>query len=117
MTPLISAAERAAMERLRQHDAAMASAGPPSPYMCPDDVGQRWDWDRKFHDEGIAIDVAKRLLPQFERLEGDSRNLLAVLEAHDVESLDCDRRGEKYCSCLSQAIERVADTLTSRNSK
>ena len=38
--------------------------------------------------------------------------LVAVLEAHDVESLSCDRDGHHYCDCLADAIEQAKATLS-----
>lgn len=38
-------------------------------------------------------------------------NLLSILEAHEVDSLDCDRRGEKYRDCLSNQIRRLEAAL------
>ena len=37
--------------------------------------------------------------------------LLDVLDAHEVESLDCDRRGNHACECLSDAVARIRDAL------
>lgn len=38
-------------------------------------------------------------------------DLLIILEAHEVDTLDCDRRGEKYCDCLSNHIRRLKAAL------
>lgn len=38
-------------------------------------------------------------------------DLLLVLDAHEVETLDCDRRGNKYCDCLEKVPKR-AEALT-----
>lgn len=32
--------------------------------------------------------------------------LFGMLEAHEVETLDCDRRGERYCDCLERLKAR-----------
>ena len=38
-------------------------------------------------------------------------DLLLVLDAHEVETLDCDRRGNKYCDCLEKVL-KPAKALT-----
>jgi len=42
---------------------------------------------------------------------------LSTLDAHDIESLDCDRRGEKYCDCLSKSIDKLRSALSHPQSK
>lgn len=33
--------------------------------------------------------------------------MVRTIEAHEIESLDCDRRGDIYCNCLSQQVEKA----------
>jgi hypothetical protein len=45
------------------------------------------------------------------RLTEGAWGLLAVLDAHEVESLDCDRRGDHTCECLTNAANRLRAAL------
>jgi hypothetical protein len=36
-----------------------------------------------------------------------------ILDAHEVETLDCDRRGEKYCTCLERQLAKARAALNS----
>ena len=33
--------------------------------------------------------------------------IIAVIEAHEIESLSCDRDGEKYCECLRDLAQKA----------
>jgi hypothetical protein len=44
-------------------------------------------------------------------LEANVRKLLGVLEAHDIDSYDCDRAGVDHCDCLATAVEGVERAL------
>lgn len=38
-------------------------------------------------------------------------HLLGVIDAHELESLDCDRSADKYCDCLELAVKQSQDAL------
>lgn len=38
-------------------------------------------------------------------------HLVGVIEAHELESLDCDDRGDYYCNCLSDAVKKAKEAL------
>ncbi len=40
-------------------------------------------------------------------------NLIGIIKAHQLESLSCDRDGETYCNCLSQAVENAEKIIES----
>ena len=44
-------------------------------------------------------------------LEREVRGLLAVIDAHDIDTLDCDRTDNKYCDCLRRQIDKVRHAL------
>jgi Cys-tRNA synthase (O-phospho-L-seryl-tRNA:Cys-tRNA synthase) len=44
-------------------------------------------------------------------LEANVRKLLGVLEAHYIDSYDCDRAGMDHCDCLATAVEGVERAL------
>lgn len=48
----------------------------------------------KFEDE-VAPVVARAAMAE---------ELVGVIEAHEIESLSCDRDGETYCDCLRKAV-------------
>lgn len=39
------------------------------------------------------------------------KNLVDVVEAHNLESLDCDNRGDYFCDCLSDAVKKAKEVL------
>ncbi len=41
------------------------------------------------------------------RLASAVRELLAVIDAHDMDTLDCDRSGRRCCDCLTLARKKV----------
>lgn len=43
-------------------------------------------------------------------LKAKLTRLVATIEAHEIESLSCDRDGEKYCECLKNAAKAAKDT-------
>ena len=45
-------------------------------------------------DKTIEIEKLKLLL----------LNLIDIINAHEIETLDCDRSGDKYCDCLQKQI-------------
>ena len=47
------------------------------------------------------------VLALMERIETRLRELIAVIEAHECESLSCDRDGQQHCDCLRRATERA----------
>ena len=44
-------------------------------------------------------------------------HLCATVEAHEIESLDCDRRGEEYCNCLRKAVAKARAHLAAQRGK
>ena len=61
----LTSEERAALERLRQHDAATYVTE--SPYAYLDNAERKVDWDAKYRDEMTAIRLALRIVPEYER--------------------------------------------------
>ena len=43
------------------------------------------------------------------------RELLAVLDAHEVDTLDCDRAGVAHCDCLQRARKKVDAMLATES--
>jgi hypothetical protein len=39
------------------------------------------------------------------------RELLAVLDAHEIDTLDCDRAGVVHCDCLERARVKVESMM------
>jgi hypothetical protein len=39
------------------------------------------------------------------------RELLSVIDAHDMDTLDCDRSGRRCCDCLERARKKVEALL------
>lgn len=39
------------------------------------------------------------------------RSLVGTIEAHDVRTLDCDRRGVEYCNCLERPMKMAHAAL------
>ncbi len=40
-----------------------------------------------------------------------AQDILAILDAHEVDTLDCDRRGDIHCDCLDKAKEKLENAL------
>lgn len=40
-----------------------------------------------------------------------AQSLIDTLNAHEVDSLDCDRSGVTHCDCLTKAIDRLAAAI------
>jgi hypothetical protein len=39
------------------------------------------------------------------------RNIVGVIEAHELTSLSCDNDGEKFCDCLDNAVKQAKTAL------
>lgn len=46
-------------------------------------------------------------LKQLVQLTQSIRELLEVIDAHDIDTLDCDRSGRRCCDCLERARKKV----------
>lgn len=47
-----------------------------------------------------------------ERLAEALKDITETLEAHEVDTLDCDRAGNKFCTCLERRISKADKALT-----
>lgn len=48
---------------------------------------------------------------QMNEIEKALKLLIETIEAHDVDSLSCDRDGNHYCDCLELALEEAKKAL------
>lgn len=48
------------------------------------------------------------------KLEIATRHLIEVIEAHEVQTLDCDRSGRTYCDCLERAVKKAKSAAERR---
>lgn len=55
----------------------------------------------------ILNDYADEWAAEVEQLKAELGNIVNVIEAHDIDTLDCDNAGEKYCDCLYKAINKA----------
>jgi hypothetical protein len=39
------------------------------------------------------------------------RDLLKVIDAHEIDTIDCDRRGDVHCDCLTRAKAKVEGAI------
>ena len=51
------------------------------------------------------------LIAEVKRLREALTDLVGTLDAHETESLDCDRRGETYCDCLAKSKTKARAIL------
>jgi len=42
------------------------------------------------------------------------RELFAVLDAHEIDTFDCDRAGGTHCDCLERARKKVESMMPNR---
>lgn len=56
-------------------------------------------------------DALRAALTAAERERGAARALVDAIQAHDIESLSCDRDGEIYCECVSRAAASLRARL------
>lgn len=47
-----------------------------------------------------------------ERLAEALDDITGTLEVHEVDTLDCDRAGKKFCTCLERRISKADKALT-----
>lgn len=40
------------------------------------------------------------------------KNLMGVIEAHDLVSLSCDNGGKEFCDCLDNAVKKAKTALS-----
>ena len=45
------------------------------------------------------------------RLVSAVRELLAVIDAHEIDTFDCDRAGGTHCDCLERARKKVESMM------
>jgi len=48
---------------------------------------------------------------EIERLRDALTLLIGTIEAHEIDSLQCDRSEERYCNCLRAALARAKALL------
>lgn len=61
-------------------------------------------------ESAIALLNADRLAE--EKAREALNQLVGTIEAHDVMTLDCDRRGDEVCNCLDQPMKRAREALS-----
>ena len=61
-------------------------------------------WGEPF--EGYTVSITK-----FNELKSRVEELLSVIEAHDVQSENCNGTEDKYCDCLSRSVEVIKKAL------
>jgi uncharacterized coiled-coil DUF342 family protein len=72
-------------------------------------LSHEWDTMYEIHQEAIA--KANRERSRAEVLAAEVRGLLSVIDAHEIDTLDCDRTENKYCDCLQRQIDKVRTAL------
>jgi len=51
-----------------------------------------------------VIEEVKRMENLLDRVIKAGELIIETINSHEIETLDCDRRGEKYCNCLEQSL-------------
>lgn len=64
-----------------------------------------------------ASSVCRELTEQRDRLAEALRNLMAVIDSHDIQTEDCDRRGHLYCDCLHRTRKPALAALAALDRK
>lgn len=67
-------------------------------------------WELNLVNAATSIS-GNSLLEERERLRAAIENLCGIIEAHEIDTLDCDRRGEIHCDCLERAMEKARAAL------
>jgi hypothetical protein len=52
-----------------------------------------------------VVEEVKRIESFLERLIEAGELIKETINSHEIETLDCDRRGEKYCDCLEKSLD------------
>lgn len=73
----------------------------------PDEYDEMWS-DLLPSFQMICV---KWLVDELEQTQKTLKQLMDIVEAHEIESLDCDNRGEYYCDCLFDAIQQAKKAL------
>lgn len=60
------------------------------------------------HDEVL---VNQKELSRFGDIEQQLRDIIGIIEAHEIDSIDCDRAGDRHCNCLSSTVNRAKKIL------
>ncbi len=55
--------------------------------------------------------------PEVERLIEAAKNIEVIIEAHAIDTFDCDRSGETYCDCLARARGHLKAALAAVEGK
>ena len=53
----------------------------------------------------------KWLVDELEKTQDTLKQLVGVIDAHEIESLDCDNRGDYYCDCLTKEVKKIKESL------
>jgi hypothetical protein len=61
------------------------------------------------------VEAWHEAVKQRDRLAEALRNLMAVIDSHDIQTEDCDRRGHLYCDCLHRARKPALEALAALN--
>jgi hypothetical protein len=69
--------------------------------------------DSELEEKTVIVDELYLITMQSENtaLRTALEHLVGVIEAHDLESLDCDDRGDYFCDCLSLAVKQAKEAL------
>lgn len=51
-----------------------------------------------------VVEEIKKLESFLEKVIKAGELIKETINAHEIETLDCDRRGEEYCDCLKQSL-------------
>lgn len=51
-----------------------------------------------------VVEEIKKLENLLKKVVEAGELIKETINAHEIETLDCDRRGEKYCDCLKQNL-------------
>lgn len=65
--------------------------------------------------EGMDVaehDRLAQMIAASSDLAAKSSRVCGVIEAHEIDSLSCDRDGNTYCDCLEKATKELRSTLT-----
>ena len=68
--------------------------------------------DRSIECAAEALAALARSESRIAELVAALAGLTAAIAAHEIESLSCDRDGERYCSCLKDAAVEAREALT-----
>ena len=60
---------------------------------------------------GVKDDRIAALTAERDRLRDALSGIVATIESHDFDPLDCDNSGEVHCNCLDRAMDKARAAL------